>query len=217
MCSSVVEHSSDKGKVGGSIPPTRTFTCVARCVILQAVIWYEGGCLRRRAVFLDRDGTVVRGVSRPELCPHATGPWLINELQFEPNLREAVKIFQSLGYLVILATNQPDMAYGKIPKARWAQIHKTILAEVQPDDCFICFHRRQDNCLCKKPKPGMLLDAAEKWNINLRNSFMIGDTGDDVRAGKAAGCKTIIISRHYNQGVGADFRVSCLLAAASVV
>lgn len=175
--------------------------------------------IKNRVVFLDRDGTVIRGIPRPEFCLYATSPWFINEIQFEPHLREAIKIFKDLGYLVIMITNQPDVACGHISRRRWREIFEIILKEVRPHDYYYCPHRKSDNCDCKKPKPGMLLQAAQEqeWDINLKKSFMIGDTNNDVLAGKAAGCKTIIINRLYNQDVAADFRVPSLLAATSVV
>jgi len=174
---------------------------------------------KRRAIFLDRDGTVIRGISRPELGQRAHGwaPWHVNEIQFEPNLREAMRIFWDFGYMTILATNQPDVAHGFLPYARWERIFKIILREVQPHYFYWCPHTREDGCDCKKPKPGMLRRAAAEWNINLEKSFMIGDTVNDVLAGRAAGCKTILIRRPYNHDVKADIVVPSLLAATAVV
>ena len=178
----------------------------------------------RRAVFLDRDGTVIRAVPRPEIGKHATAwaPWYMNELNFEPHLKETIKIFRDFGYLVIMATNQPDVAYGNITDRRWRKIHDTVMAEVDPDDCYICPHPKNAGCPCKKPAPGLLMMAANQWSINLQKSFMIGDTEKDTLAGKAAGCKTILIKRHYNLGneeakKSADYLVNSLLEATTIV
>jgi D-glycero-D-manno-heptose 1,7-bisphosphate phosphatase len=173
----------------------------------------------RRAIFLDLDGTVRRAVSRPEIGPHAKAwaPWYLNEVNFEPNLKESVKIFKDFGYLVIVATNQPDVAYGNITRKRWQQIHDATLAEADPDDCYVCPHPQGAGCPCKKPAPGLLLMAASQWNINLAKSFMVGDTEKDTGAGKAAGCKTILIRREYNLDVEANIIVPNLLSVASVI
>lgn len=174
----------------------------------------------RRAIFLDRDGTLVKAITgRPGIPKNVTAPWLMKEIQFEPNLREAMKIFLDFGYLRIIVTNQPDVAYGYISSRRWAKIFTKIVKEVRPEGVCCCPHTREDNCCCKKPKPGMLFAAAKHWGINLKKSFMIGDTENDVRAGKAAGCKTILIARSYNKAVRheADFVVESLLAATEIV
>lgn len=178
----------------------------------------------RKAIFLDRDGTVIRAVARPEIGPEAIAwaPWYLNEVNFEPYLREAVKIFKDLGYLVIVATNQPDVAYGNISEGRWKKIQDTVMAEVQPDAIYVCRHTTADRCPEKKPAPGMLIRAAKEMDLNLAESFMIGDTEKDTLAGKAAGCKTILIRRHYNfdnreANENADYIVNSLLETTVMV
>ena len=179
---------------------------------------------QNRAIFLDRDGTVIRAVSRPEIGKHATAwaPWYLNELNFEPHLGEALRILRGFGYLIIIITNQPDVAYGNIKKKRWRKIHQAVLDEIRPDDCYVCPHTRSAHCLCKKPKPGMLFEAASHWAINLRKSFMIGDTENDMIAGKHARCKTILLRRPYNRenreaNWYADYVVNGLLEATAIV
>ena len=151
------------------------------------------------AVFIDRDGTVIRGILRPEFGRSAVAyaPWYVNEINFEPRLREAMWAFKKAGYLTVMATNQPDVAYGKLPKSRWQKIFNIVLKEMKPDHFTYCPHVSADNCTCRKPKPGMITQTAQDLNINLKKSWMIGDTANDMLAGKAAGCKTILIRSSY--------------------
>ncbi len=180
--------------------------------------------MTNRAIFLDRDGTVIRAVSRPEIRNHATAwsPWYVNEINFEPSLGEALKIFRDFGYLIVIVTNQPDVTYGNITEERWQEIQDIAMKEVKPDAIYICRHGKKDGCPRKKPLPGMLKDAEDNLNLNLAESFMIGDTENDVLAGKRAGCKTILIRRPYNRdnteaNQNADFVVKSLLEAAAIV
>ncbi|MCK4786559.1 MAG: HAD hydrolase-like protein, partial [Desulfobacteraceae bacterium] len=73
------------------------------------------------------------------------------------------------------------------------------------------------NCDCRKPKPGMLLDLSKKWGIDLKKSFLIGDNWKDIEAGRAAGCKAILLDKHYNQAIETDFRVKNLGAAVKLI
>jgi len=180
--------------------------------------------MRRRAIFLDRDGTVVRAIYRPTWEKKITAPFYINEVTFEPHLGEALKIFRSFGYMIIMATNQPDVAHGYVTEKRWQEIHDAILAEVKPDFCLMCRHLDKYHCPNKKPQSGMLKSAADFFNLDdcLRGSFMIGDTRNDMLAGKKTDCKTILIQRPYNiddgmASIHADYIVKSLLEAAAIV
>lgn len=178
--------------------------------------------MKRRAIFLDRDGTLVRAVYRPTWEKKITAPFLMNELIFEPYVGEAMRIFKNFGYLTIIITNQPDVAYGYVTKRVWSKIHNTILNEVKPYYWYMCEHRKEDECLNRKPSPEMLRWAGRDHDINLTRSFMIGDTENDMLAGKAAGCKTILIRRFYNEksaeaNNNADYIVKSLLEAAAIV
>jgi D-glycero-D-manno-heptose 1,7-bisphosphate phosphatase len=89
--------------------------------------------------------------------------------------------------------------------------------EIPLDDVFICPHDDVHQCSCRKPKPGMVLEAARKWNLDLDASYFIGDTWKDMEAAKAAGCRTILLDAVYNQEVHSDFRVRSLLEAVSII
>ncbi len=156
---------------------------------------------KQRAVFLDRDGTINRYVGflrRPE------------ELELLDGAAEAIRRINRSGYLAILVTNQPVIARGEVTWDGLDEIHRkleTLLGRegAYLDDIFICPHhpdkgfpgerpKYKMDCDCRKPKPGLLLQAAERYNIDLASSLMIGDQPQDETAGKAAGCRTVVLN-----------------------
>lgn len=167
-----------------------------------------------RACFLDRDGVVVFPVMRDG---QPTPPWKLEEVRFAPFLHEALTSIRGLGFLVVLVTNQPDIAYGNVSRREWQSVQSRIEEEVHFDGVFVCFHGRGDICNCKKPKPGLLLDAARELRIDLAGSVVIGDTSADTGAARAAGCRSIIVGAEYNRGVASDYRVANLQEAAELL
>ena len=101
--------------------------------------------------------------------------------------------------MIIVITNQPDIKYGKIHIFTLKIINSIIVKNFLVDDIFVCTHGKEDNCDCRKPKPGMIHKAAKKWNIDLKKSFVIGDRWKDIESGESAGCKTIFIDYRYNE------------------
>lgn len=175
-----------------------------------------------KAVFLDRDGTLIEAVvgrPEPQFAGKITAPFSMNELKFVPRVGEAIGVLREAGYLIIMITNQPDVANGYVTRETWKAIHQAVLKEVDPDDCFMCRHPSEKKCFFKKPEPGMILAAQDKWGIDLNSSFMIGDTHYDIGAGKAAGCKTVLLSRAYNTNISVlpDFIVPDLISAAYMI
>ena len=162
----------------------------------------------RRAVFFDKDGVVVRAL---ELGDGKTRtPWHFGEFEIMPDVAEMLAAVRECGFLCILASNQPDVTYKKMSEHVWRAIQERV-ETLGFDDVYICRHGRNEACACKKPKPGMLREAATKWNIDLANSFMVGDTQSDVDTARAAGCQAIVLNWPYNQDVVADYRVKNLL------
>lgn len=142
-----------------------------------------------RAVFLDRDGVINRSDVR-DGRPH--GPQSLTDFVILPGVREAVEAFRAAGYLVIVATNQPN-----VPPNLVAAMHLMLRKNIELDDIKVCPHVDADECACRKPKPGLLLEAAKERNISLAQSWMIGDRWRDVDAGRAAGCRTVFIDHGY--------------------
>lgn len=112
---------------------------------------------------------------------------------------EAIQALRRAGYRVIIVTNQPDVPRGLQRREVVEAIHKHLRQVLPIDDVKVCYHVDEDTCACRKPKPGMLFEAARKWSLVLSQSFMVGDRWRDIEAGKAAGCRTVWIRNDYQE------------------
>jgi D-glycero-D-manno-heptose 1,7-bisphosphate phosphatase len=149
----------------------------------------------RRAVFLDRDGVLVREIVR-DGRPYA--PSNIEQFEVIPEARAGLDRLKAQGFLLIVVTNQPDVIRGIVPRATLDCMHRRLKSALPLDEILVCYCLETDqNCICYKPRPGMLIDAADRWNIDLARSYMVGDRWRDVGAGRAAGCRTIFLERGY--------------------
>jgi D-glycero-D-manno-heptose 1,7-bisphosphate phosphatase len=148
----------------------------------------------RRAVFLDRDGVINRSIVRGG---KSYPPASLDQLEVLPGVADAIVALRAAGFLVIIATNQPDVGAGKQRIEVVEAMHERLRHELALDDIRVCFHTDQDHCACRKPLPGMLLEAARSWGIALERSFMVGDRWRDVAAGRAAGCRTAFLDYGY--------------------
>ncbi len=151
---------------------------------------------KRRAVFLDRDGVINRSEVRNGK-PYA--PRELAQFRLLPGVIEAVKALKQAGLLVVVVTNQPDIGNGLVDAKVVDAMHAKLRRLLPVDDIKMCPHRQDEGCECRKPRPGMLLEAAREWNIDLESSFMVGDRGGDIVAGQAAGCYTVFINRGYSE------------------
>lgn len=169
-----------------------------------------------RAIFLDRDGVLNRAIIR-EGRPYP--PSTILELHLLPGVKEVMHALSKKGWKLIVVTNQPDVARGVLSRFQVNEINQYLISRLPIDQMKVCFHDDSDGCLCRKPKPGMLIDSARELDIDLSESFMIGDRWRDIEAGKNAGCKTIFIDHSYSekQPMLMDFKVSSLDEAAKII
>jgi D-glycero-D-manno-heptose 1,7-bisphosphate phosphatase len=146
-----------------------------------------------RAVFFDRDGVV----NRRRVADYVK-EW--EEFEFLPEIFDVLPRVHAAGYLAVLVTNQRGIARGLMSEDALAGIHDAMQAElarrasVRFDAIYFCPHERDAGCACRKPLPGMLVDAARDHGIDLGRSWMIGDSESDIEAGRAAGCRTILIA-----------------------
>jgi D-glycero-D-manno-heptose 1,7-bisphosphate phosphatase len=164
-----------------------------------------------KAVFFDRDGVINDTIDRGKDCivsdkkVRFTAPWKYNEFKIRNGVSDLFLELKLLDFLVILATNQPDIRYGYLP----LEEHEKIMGDIKKlplDDFFVCLHGRDDGCECKKPKPGMLVQASKKHNIDLNSSFMVGDSENDILAAKAVGCKSVFYNdKQINNKFNSDF------------
>jgi D-glycero-D-manno-heptose 1,7-bisphosphate phosphatase len=167
-----------------------------------------------RAVFLDRDGVLnqatIRG-GRP--YPPAS----VEQLNLRPDAASALTRLKAAGFLLIVVTNQPDVARGTQSRAVVEQINRALASQLPIDDFLVCWHDDRDACACRKPKPGLLLDAASRYPVDLSRSFLIGDRWRDIDAGAAAGCRTVLLDHQYRERApdsAPDFRTASLAEAA---
>jgi len=145
-----------------------------------------------QAVFLDRDGTVDVGVPKYERVDS------LDKVELLPNVLEALQQLAKLSYTVFFITNQAGLAEGLITVEEFEEINNKVLELIAPSGItitktYLCPHSEHDNCDCRKPKPKLLLDAAAEYNIDLSQSWMIGDRPSDVMTGANAGTRTILV------------------------
>jgi len=170
-----------------------------------------------KAVFLDRDGVLNEPVVR-EGKPYP--PASLDELKVYPEAAEALARLKAAGYLLIVVTNQPDVARGTTPRQSVEAINAALGQALPIDDFLVCWHDDGDACGCRKPKPGLLLEAAGRYGIDLSRSFLVGDRWRDIDAVAAAGCRTVLIDRGYRERQPEhpeDFRADSLRAAVAWV
>jgi D-glycero-D-manno-heptose 1,7-bisphosphate phosphatase len=150
----------------------------------------------RRAVFLDRDGVLIRSYVRKGI-PHP--PQTPAGVEILPGVPEALRDLRDAGFALLVVTNQPDVARGTQTRETVEQINKHLMDTLPLDGFYVCYHDTADGCTCRKPAPGMLLRAAGENGIDLASSFMVGDRGTDIAAGAAAGCRTILIEYPHSR------------------
>jgi D-glycero-D-manno-heptose 1,7-bisphosphate phosphatase len=148
----------------------------------------------QKAVFLDRDGVINRAIVR-DGKPYA--PREMSGFELLPQVEEAISNLADANFLIFVVTNQPDIGNGFISLDIVEQMHKQFLQNLPIKKIYICAHRQDEGCDCRKPKPGMLLKAKEEFNIDMSASYMIGDRYGDVCAGQNAGCISIFIDNDY--------------------
>lgn len=150
----------------------------------------------RRAVFLDRDGVINRAVVR-DGKPYP--PPTLDDFTIDDGVPAAIERLRTAGLWIVVVTNQPDVATGRQRRDVVEAMHARLASAALCDAIQVCWHSASDGCTCRKPLPGMLLQAADEWRIDLGRSFMVGDRWVDVAAGRAAGCYTFWIDRGYSE------------------
>jgi D-glycero-D-manno-heptose 1,7-bisphosphate phosphatase len=167
-----------------------------------------------RAVFLDRDGVINAAVLR-DGKPYP--PACADDVEILPGVAEALARLKRAGYVLVVVTNQPDVARGATSRVAIDAIHARLAAELPLDAIRACFHDDGDRCHCRKPAPGLLLDAARDLDLDLAGSVMVGDRWRDIEAGRAAGCRTVFINANYTERRpgGFDVELSSLAEAAA--
>ncbi|MEQ8667324.1 MAG: HAD family hydrolase [Rhodospirillales bacterium] len=154
------------------------------------------------AIFLDRDGVLNKSIVIDGM---PTSPMTADAVELYADVPDACRRLKAAGFLLICVTNQPNIARGIQSADTVHAISIRLAVELGLDDMRVCPHDDGDGCHCRKPKPGLILDAARDHGIDLAASFMVGDRWRDIDAGRAAGCRTIWIDRGYaERGARAD-------------
>ena len=189
-----------------------------------------------RAVFLDRDGVINEIVYFPELGV-LDSPLNPKQFRLLPRVAEAIRVFNSLSLKVVIVSNQPSIAKGKMTEKAFEKVRLKMKRELERkgariDAEYYCFHhplakdvRYRANCDCRKPKPGLLLRAAKDLELDLSRCYVVGDSLTDVKAGKAVGCKSFLIGYlkcdlcrlMEDEGVKPDLIVPSLLHGSKII
>jgi len=170
-----------------------------------------------RAVFLDRDGVLNRAVVR-DGKPYP--PARVADVEILPGAITLLQRLVDCGYVMIGITNQPDVSRGTQTREVVEAINALIQSRLPVREIFVCYHDNDDQCDCRKPKPGLILQAAQKYGLDLSLSWMVGDRWKDIVAGQAAGLKTIFVDYHYTEtykGAPADFTVEDSACIADII
>lgn len=151
--------------------------------------------MKNRAVFLDRDGVlneveIRNGGVEPPRFPE--------DLRIVTEAPEALGRLKRAGFLLIVVTNQPDVARGRIARTDAEAINSALLNALPIDEVLACFHDDSDACPCRKPAPGMIIAAAAKWSVDVTMSWLIGDRWVDIAAGRRAGVDSILLERDWS-------------------
>ena len=170
----------------------------------------------KRAIFLDRDGVINRTIVR-DGKPYP--PASLATLEILPGVADALQSLHEAGWLLIVVTNQPDVARGTTTIADVEAINAHLRNYLPIDEFRTCYHDNLDGCNCRKPLPGALFAAADAHGIDLASSYMVGDRWRDTEAGERAGCKTIFIDYGYSElrPKNFSFRVQSLAEATNII
>lgn len=153
--------------------------------------------MKRRAIFLDRDG-VINHVILKAGKPYS--PKTVDQVRIYSDVEESLEKLKKLKFEIIIVTNQPEISRGNLTINEVSKIHDYITSKVGELNFFVCPHDDQNNCSCRKPKPGLLLNASTELDVEVKKSFMIGDRWRDIEAGNNAGClESFFINRHYRE------------------
>jgi D-sedoheptulose 7-phosphate isomerase len=208
-------HTAKVADVSIIIPTVNPAHITPHTEAFQAVVWHllvshpavkrqqtkwESTALssgqHRRAVFLDRDGVLNRPVVRDG---KPFPPSRVEELELQPEVASSLLDLKTHGFDLFVITNQPDVARGSQTREAVQGIHQALASSLPIDGIFVCYHDDADHCACRKPQPGLLLEAQRKHNIDLAHSFVVGDRWRDIDAGHNAGCKTVLIDYGYRE------------------
>ncbi|MDA9990842.1 HAD-IIIA family hydrolase [Paracoccaceae bacterium] len=151
---------------------------------------------RKSAVFLDRDGVLLRS---DIIRGKAYAIRSIKEYELLPNVLKSLELLKLLDFCLVVITNQPDIGNGLCSEAVSTQIHERLIRETPIEHVYMCPHQQNSYCYCRKPAPGMIFKAQLELDLDLTSSWVVGDRASDVQSGFNAGCKSIFIDLQYKE------------------
>jgi D-glycero-D-manno-heptose 1,7-bisphosphate phosphatase len=160
-----------------------------------------------RAIFFDRDGVLNKLIKRDG---GFYSPQSFDQFEIYETAKFIINELKQKGFLSIVVSNQPDVARGNLKKSELDKMTKVLINKLMVDDVFYCTHDDSDGCNCRKPAPGLIIKAAEKWRIDLQNSFMVGDTWKDAEAAKNVKVNFMLLNRDSNSNFHCSNRIDNL-------
>lgn len=161
----------------------------------------------QKAIFLDRDGVLNELIYRNN---GLFSPRKLSDFKISVDSPEFTRFTSSIGYLNIVISNQPDISRGLLKENILNEMTNLLKSNLSLNDVFYCVHDDQDRCDCRKPLAGLIFEAVKKWDINISESYFIGDSWKDIEAAKNANVSFFLLDRSYNKSFHCDSRVSGL-------
>ena len=168
----------------------------------------------KRAVFIERDGVLNEVRSGPK---NQIGPLSLEEFKIKKEAELALGKLKKAGFILIVTTNQPGLSRGYQSRRELDRMHDMLRRCFPLDDLMVCPHDESDHCPCRKPRPGLLIEAAFKWHLNLEQSFVISDKWQDAEAARTAGCTSLLIESPWVGKVHHDFVLPSIDAIAEKI
>src|SRR5580765_7836908 len=163
----------------------------------------------KQGVFLERDG--ILNTVRVER-QHQVTPLTLEDFKINQEAIPLIKKLKEAGLVVIVTTNQPGLSRGYQSRRELDRMHERLRKTFALDDILVCPHDETDRCPCRKPKPGLLIEAGFKWHLDLDHSFVVSDKWQDAEAARIAGCTSLLLKSHWVGTVHRDFVLTSLSA-----
>lgn len=168
----------------------------------------------KKAVFIERDGILNEVKAGPK---HQIAPLTLEEFKLIKTAEPALQKLKKAGFVLIVTTNQPGLSRGYQSRRELDRMHDLVRRAFPIDDLLICPHDEADHCPCRKPRPGLLIEAAFKWHLNLDHSFVVSDKWQDAEAARTAGCTSLLLKSPWVGNVHHDFVLSSVDAIADKI
>lgn len=168
----------------------------------------------KRAVFIERDGILNHVRLGPK---HQITPLTLEEFKVNKGAEEPLRSLKAAGFVLIATTNQPGLSRGYLARRELDRMHDVVRRSFPLDDLMVCPHEENDECPCRKPRPGLLIESAFKWHLSLDHSFVVSDKWQDAEAARTAGCTSLLLSSPWVGQVHHDFVLPDLQAIAEKI